>query len=54
MLQTPGEPSATPLYRQVVLEDSLDIEGRASRKAPDYTFRMGREPVFFVEAKRPG
>ena len=43
---------ATPLYRQVVVEDSLDVEGKT--KAPDYTFRMGREPVFFVEAKRPG
>lgn len=36
---------------EVVIEDSLDIEG--SSKAPDYTFRMGRERKFFVEAKKP-
>ncbi|HOZ00135.1 MAG TPA: hypothetical protein PLL55_12115, partial [Candidatus Aminicenantes bacterium] len=28
-----------PQYREVVPEDSLEIEGR--QKAPDYTFRVG-------------
>ena len=43
---------ATPQYKEVIFEDSLDVEGQT--KAPDYTFRVGRDPVFFVEAKRPG
>ena len=36
---------------EVLIEDSLEIEGTS--KAPDYTFRMGRERKFFVEAKKP-
>ncbi len=28
-----------PQYREVVTEDSLDVEGQ--QKAPDYTFRLG-------------
>ncbi|MBM4421774.1 MAG: restriction endonuclease subunit M [Chloroflexi bacterium] len=43
---------AAPDYREVVAEDSLDIEGQ--RKAPDYAFRVGRERKFFAEAKKPG
>jgi len=43
---------AAPDYREVVAEDSLDIEGQ--RKAPDYAFRVGRDRKFFVEAKKPG
>jgi len=31
---------AAPDYREVVVEDSLEIEGQA--KAPDYAFRVGR------------
>jgi predicted type IV restriction endonuclease len=31
-----------PQYREVVPEDSLDIEGQ--QKAPDYTFRVGAQP----------
>jgi len=41
-----------PDYREVVVEDSLEIEGQ--NKAPDYAFRIGREKKFFAEAKRPG
>jgi len=41
-----------PQYREVVTEDSLDVEGQ--QKAPDYTFRVGSLPRFFVEAKKCG
>jgi TaqI-like C-terminal specificity domain/N-6 DNA Methylase len=41
---------AAPQYREVVTEDSLEIEGH--QKAPDYTFRVGREPKFYAEAKK--
>ena len=43
---------AAPQYREVIPEDSLDIEGQ--QKAPDYTFRVGTLPKFYVEAKRCG
>lgn len=43
---------AAPDYREVVFEDSLEIEGQ--RKAPDYVFRVGQKRMFFVEAKKPG
>jgi len=41
-----------PQYREVITEDSLDVEG--SRKAPDYTFRIGTLAKFYVEAKKCG
>lgn len=41
-----------PQYREVIPEDSLEIEGH--QKAPDYTFRVGTIPKFFVEAKKCG
>src|SRR4030042_426882 len=41
-----------PQYREVVPEDSLDVEGH--QKAPDYTFRVGTTPKFYVEAKKCG
>ena len=41
-----------PQYREVVPEDSLDIEGH--QKAPDYTFRVGSQPKFYAEAKKCG
>jgi type I restriction-modification system DNA methylase subunit len=41
-----------PQYREVIPEDSLDVEGM--QKAPDYTFRIGTLPKFFVEAKKCG
>ena len=41
---------AAPQYREVVPEDSLDVEGQ--QKAPDYAFRVGTLPRFYAEAKR--
>lgn len=41
-----------PQYREVVPEDSLDVEGQ--QRAPDYTFRVGTLAKFFVEAKKCG
>lgn len=40
-----------PQYRDVVFEDSLEIEG--AHKAPDYAFRIGKEIKFYTEAKKP-
>lgn len=41
-----------PQYREVITEDSLEVEGQ--QKAPDYTFRVGTLPKFYVEAKKCG
>jgi hypothetical protein len=41
-----------PQYREVVSEDSLDVEGH--QQAPDYAFRVGTFPKFFAEAKKCG
>lgn len=41
-----------PQYRDVVPEDSLDVEGQ--QRAPDYTFRVGSLPKFYAEAKKCG
>ncbi|MBE6513486.1 MAG: restriction endonuclease subunit M [Methanobrevibacter olleyae] len=38
-------------FREVVFEDSIKV-GRKT-KAPDYSFRLGGERIFFVEAKKP-
>jgi type I restriction-modification system DNA methylase subunit len=38
-------------FREVVREDKIVIEG--SKKAPDYSFRIGPHIVFYVEAKKP-
>jgi len=38
-------------YREVVREDKVKIDG--SKKAPDYSFRIGGIRKFFVEAKKP-
>ncbi|MBU4271170.1 MAG: N-6 DNA methylase [Planctomycetes bacterium] len=43
---------AAPQYREVIPEDSLDVEGQ--QKAPDYTFRVGTLPKYYVEAKKCG
>jgi hypothetical protein len=43
---------AAPQYREVIPEDSLDVEGH--QKAPDYTFRVRTLPKFFAEAKKCG
>jgi len=48
-----GNKSMTaPQYREVIPEDSLDVEGQ--QKAPDYTFRVGSLPKFYAEAKKCG
>jgi len=39
-----------PQYREVIPEDSLDVEGH--QKAPDYTFRVGPQRKFYAEAKK--
>ena len=41
-----------PQYREVIPEDSLEVEGQ--QKAPDYTFRVGTLPKFYAEAKNCG
>ena len=41
-----------PQYREVIPEDSLDVEGQ--QKTPDYTFRVGTLPKFYAEAKKCG
>ncbi len=46
-----NERRVAPQYREVVTEESLEVEGY--RKVPDYVFRVGPSPKFFVEAKKP-
>jgi hypothetical protein len=41
-----------PQYREVIPEDSLDVEGQ--QRAPDYTFRVGSLAKFYAEAKNCG
>ncbi|MBA7525284.1 Type IIS restriction enzyme Eco57I [subsurface metagenome] len=38
-------------YKEVVLEDTIKVGG--STRAPDYSFRIGGQRKFFVEAKKP-
>ena len=38
-------------YKDVIVEDSLEVEGAA--KAPDYAFWIGGTRKFFFEAKKP-
>src|SRR2546428_3402186 len=38
-------------YREVVYEDRIKVGG--STKAPDYSFRVGNQRKFFLEAKKP-
>jgi len=47
-----NESGTAPDHREVAIEDSVEIEGQ--KKAPDYVFRIGRDRMFFVEAKKPG
>ena len=42
---------ASPRFKEVVFEDTIKIGGKA--KAPDYSFRLGGQRIFFVEAKNP-
>jgi len=46
-----NEGRAAPQYREVIVEPPQDVEGK--RKAPDYAFRVGRDTVFYAEAKKP-
>src|SRR5687767_14361275 len=38
-------------YRDVIIEES--VKSGMSSRAPDYTFRIGGTPKFYVEAKKP-
>ena len=38
-------------FREVVFEDSIKVGKKT--KAPDYSFRLGGERIFFAEAKKP-
>ncbi|MGD0173312.1 MAG: TaqI-like C-terminal specificity domain-containing protein [Anaerolineales bacterium] len=49
-----NQQQTAPEYREVIVEDSLEMEGHEARKAPDYVFRIGRDRKFFAEAKKPG
>ncbi len=42
---------ALPGFQEVWHEDAIQIEGK--HKAPDYSFRLGRQRLFFLEAKKP-
>jgi type I restriction-modification system DNA methylase subunit len=44
-----NESNVAPQYRDVIHEDRIEIEGKP--KAPDYSFKVGSERKFFVEAK---
>ncbi|MCX7045117.1 MAG: N-6 DNA methylase [Candidatus Sumerlaeota bacterium] len=47
---TTNQARVAPQYREVMVEESLDVEGQ--RKAPDYAFRVGMSPRFYAEAKK--
>jgi len=38
-------------FREVIKEDKLKIDG--NKKRPDYSFRIGGQIIFYVEAKKP-
>lgn len=40
-----------PQYKEVVFEENVKVGSKS--KAPDYSFRIGGQKVFFVEAKKP-
>jgi hypothetical protein len=42
-----------PSNKDVVLEYTLPGTPSAAKRVPDYNFRIGGEPKFFVEAKKP-
>ena len=48
--QVGSDPTTAPQYREVISEDSLDVEGQ--QKAPDYAFRIGTLRKFYAEAKK--
>lgn len=39
-------------YKEVVYEDNIQVKGKSTKFA-DYSFRIGKEVVFIVEAKKP-
>jgi hypothetical protein len=47
-----NEKRFAPQNREVIVEESIEIQGQ--KRAPDYTFRLGQTPKFYVEAKKPG
>jgi hypothetical protein len=50
-ISTFADPVHAEAYREVILEHSMRVEHSA--RAPDYLFRIGQTPKFFVEAKKP-
>ena len=48
----PNRQHLSRLYKEVIFEESRDVEG--STKAPDYTFRVGREAILFVDEDLAG
>jgi type I restriction-modification system DNA methylase subunit len=46
-----NEQGFAPQYREVIHEDRIQIDGKP--KAPDYSFKVGSDRKFFVEAKAP-
>jgi len=46
-----NEEGAIEEFRDVVIEDNLEISG--AQKSPDFSFRIGSDIVFYVEAKKP-
>lgn len=46
-----NEKRSSEAYREVIYEYSVKIGD--THKAPDYCFRIGKSPQFFVEAKKP-
>ena len=41
----------SPVFREVKVEETIDVGGKS--KNPDYTFQIGGQKIFFVEAKAP-
>lgn len=41
----------SPQYKEVVMEDTIKVKDK--HKSPDYSFRLGGQKVFLVEAKKP-
>lgn len=48
-----NETEKTQFLRDVIQEESIDVEDEASKKNPDYTLRIQGLRKFFVEAKKP-
>ena len=46
-----NEQGSAEAYREVIHEDKVKVSG--ATKAPDYSFRIGVQRKYFVEAKKP-